>query len=254
MSHACRNVVFTVCLISFIAGGCGKTATSPSQAEQKQTPAGARQPLGTTGGDTASITVTLDGEANEWLGTPPVWEEAGAAGPGPFESDIDIKQVYMVNDKEHLYVCLRTNPSLQARYARAPGGGELCDLYFDTDNDAQTGCKDVDGFDFGQINGYEMKAWIPVGVYSGTDGDGPFVTYALLRADKNGDFTLSAPVESQSSQDPGALIAHGEDGVEMAIPLEVLGVDAGATVRLLLKEAADPFAKERYSEGTYTLR
>lgn len=251
MSRERHNVAFTVLLISIIAGGCGTRVQSPG--EKKQATAVASQPPGITVGN-SSNNVTLDGKADGWEGVPPVWEEAGAAGQGPFESGIDIKQVYLVNDAHHLYVFFRTTPSLRARYEKSPESGELCDLYFDTDNDAGTGCKDVDGFDFGKINGYELKAWIPVGIYTGTDGAEPFVTYDLLGADENGNFALSASVESQSSREPDALIAHGDDGVEMAIPLERLGVDVGATIRVLLKEAADPFAKERYSEGVYTLR
>lgn len=253
MFHRCCDVLGAALLISLMAGGCRTKAPLSSEVEEQTATAVASQPPG--GSDAAAPKETkLDGMADKWEGVQPVWEEAGAAGRGPFASGIDIKQVYMVNDADRLYVYFRTTPSLRARYESSPESGELCDLYFDTDNDAETGCQDVDGFDFGKIRGYEIKAWIPVGVDSRTDGAGPFVAYDLLRADEDGDFALSAPIDSQSSQEPDALIAHSDTGVEIAIPLKLLGVEAGATVRLLLKESADPFAKERYSEGTVTLR
>jgi hypothetical protein len=202
----------------------------------------------------ALIEVVLDGVVDEWHGVAPIWYEAGVVGQGPSKSGIDIYHVYMTNDSENLYLFFCTRISLQARYDNTPTSGELCDLYFDTDNDPRTGCQDVDGFDFGKISGYELKAWIPVGVYSKATEQGPYISYDLLRANGDGEFVMGTSLHSESSQDAGALITHGSDGVEMAIPLESLGAEPGSAIRLLIKEAVDPFAKERYSAGSYTLR
>lgn len=200
------------------------------------------------------LTKTIDGNASDWQDVEPVWEEGGAAGVGNNENGVDIKQVYFDNDEHFLYVFFRTTPTVQARFDKKPSSGYLGDIYFDTDNDPSTGCKGVSGHDYGDIDGYEFRLWVPLGIRSGSSGEQPFVNYRLRTVDEaDGGFALSA-IASSKSLDQQPLIAHGEEGVELAVPMKPMDLEPGANVRLLLMEAVTMFDKERYSEGSYSVK
>lgn len=50
-----------------------------------------------------------------------------------------------------------------------------------------------------------------------------------------------------------ALIAHGNDGIEFALPMDKLGLQAPNTVQILLAEQAHFLKKQGYSEGLINL-
>lgn len=234
----------TLCVL---VAGCGTSSTAPLADGGSS---GAHAP---ESGIAGALPISVDGEASEWQDVDPVWEEGGAPGSGDFPDSIDIQQVYFSNDEAFLHVFLRASTTVQERFEDIGSSGELCDIFFDTDNNSATGCKDVDGFDYGKINGYEFRLWVPLGVQSGNEGIQPFVSYELMPTDESGQFMFDSVAASQSLE-PNGLIQHGGEGVEMSIPLKSLGVKAGSTIRLLFKESVDPFDKQRYNEGTYTLQ
>ncbi len=201
-----------------------------------------------------SSKIKIDGCVDDWADIAPLWAEAGAPGRGKFERSIDLKQVYLTNDTDYLYVFICCSPTVRKRYDANPVSGNLGYMYFDTDNDSATGCKGVDGFDYGKIDGYEVRAWLPLGVFLGTGGSGPFALCELRGVGADGSFSKGKQLYDHKSNDPDALIAHGKDGVEFAVPLEVLGVKLGRTVRVLLHEDAHVFEKAGFSEGVVTLK
>jgi len=245
MRHAYRvTVVFSLWLL---VTGCGTSNNAPldtAGSSGKETPEPANANL---------VSISVDGKASDWQNVQPVWEEGGAAGAGDFPDSIDVQQVYFCNDEAFLHVFLRVSPTIQTHFDDTAVGGELCDIFLDTDDDSATGCKDVDGFGYGKINGYDFKLWVPVGVSSSSDGIQPLVSYDLRRPDASGQF-MHESVAASRSLEPDALIQHDTEGVEMSIPLKSLDVKAGSTIRLLFKESADPFDKKRYTEGTYVVQ
>ena len=231
-----------------IAGGSESPGFSPSNGQSSNSGAEPTRTL-----RVPETEIKLDGRAGDWAGIEPLWAEAGMPGSGSSGSALDIKQVYFTNDSKYLYVFLRTTPSVQERYDEKQASGNLCDIYLDTDNDAATGCKRVEGLDYGDISGYECKIWIPLGVYMGLGGSGPYVSYDLGTPGEDGTFSGDSVME-QSSTEEGALIAHGTDGVELAVPLAKINMRSGMTARVLLAESAHVFDKEGKSEGTVTIK
>lgn len=197
--------------------------------------------------------VKIDGALDDWKPGGPLIAEAGASGRGSFNG-IDVKAVYVRNDSKNLYFFLATVPSLEAWFAETESSGGLCDIYIDTDNDSTTGCKDVLGFDYGEIAGYEFQIWMPVGQYSDENGTGVYSTYSLLPLDEDRKFNIANNVAEKSSMEDKQFIAHGKQGVEFAVSLQALGLSIGDTINLLIVEQAHSFDKEGYTKAQYSIQ
>ena len=167
---------------------------------------------------------------------------------------MDIRQTYVTNDEIYLYLFLRISPSPRQRNEGNASTGSIGDLYLDTDNDSRTGCRDVIGWDYGKINGYEFKSSFSLGVFQRGEESGWFVSCTVTKVDPNhGRFVFDRAFEA-GSHEPESLIAEGPDGVEVAIPLSALNVNPGDTLRLLMHEKTHGFSdKELFSEGSYTV-
>jgi hypothetical protein len=190
--------------------------------------------------------ITVNGDGGDWSGIEPLWQEAGGTGRGQFGDGIDVKQVRFSKDDEKLYVFLHCSPSVAERFAAKATSDELCDIYIDTDGDPSTGCMDVLGFEYGTISGYELKLWVPLGVRKATgEPESPFVACTIVKA-QAGEFELGGK-DYDSANDP-SVISHGADGVELALPLEELGLTSGR-LRVLISESTHTFDKIGYSEG-----
>ena len=225
-------------LMALFCIGCGK----------RENPAPAETGSGQQAGNKM---FTIDGLGEDWSGVEPVWAEAGAVGRGKFGDGIDIKNVMMQNDENYLYIFLQCSPSIDKRFEVTKTSGHLCDIYFNTDNDKSTGCSKVEAFEYGKIDGYEFKLWVPVGIAAGVGGQTCFVSYDLITPDEKGKFGFDS-VASQSSEASG-FIQHGADGVEICLPLDKLKLKS-KTFGLLFQETADPFSAESFSEGSYTVK
>lgn len=201
--------------------------------------------------------ITIDGKADDWTHIRPLISEAGSVGRGR-SNGIDIKQVYFASDRDYLYAFLRCSPTIRQRFAEDQTTDQFCELFLDTDGNPATGCKGVEAFNYGDISGYETKVWIMLLVHfdTRTRRTSPNVGYVLYRPDAKGKFSFEKPVPDsrRSSGDPHALIEHGFDGVELAIPLKALVLEPGATARLLLVEVANSFSRDGYTEATLKLQ
>jgi hypothetical protein len=197
---------------------------------------------------------TLDGSIKDWSGIEPIWNEGGAEGRGAFEHYIDIKQVYFNNDDRYLYVFMRFTPTIAERYKIHPYSGDIGDLYFDIDNDPSTGSGKVfesDKFKGEKYRGYEVKVWIPIGVFSSSGRSTPYASYEIRLLENEG-FSVHG-IYAQKSFDEDDLIAHGPDGIELALPLDKLGINTPTTIRVLLKETSHFSEEEGYSVGSFNL-
>lgn len=202
-----------------------------------------------------STKVKIDGVASEWGDAEPLWVESGLQGRGDFDG-LDIKQAYFCSDAEYLYAFFCATPTVQERFNERPQSGGFCDLYFDTDNDSATGCSDVIGFKYGKISGYEIKLSVQLGqgLDLGSRQPFPFVVYTVQTFNGSGQSPPDGAQFTQDSHQEGALIAHGQDGIELAVPLKELGLRGGISVRVLLCEQSHVFEKGGYSEGVLILQ
>lgn len=193
----------------------------------------------------------LDGSFEDWDGVEPLWDEGGVEGQGSNETNIDIKQVYFKNDDQYLYVFMKCSPTLEERFKIDKSGGVVGDLYFDTDNDPATGGTYILLWDSEKYKGYEVRVWIPLGYETWSGETTMYVGYELYMAE--GESFSGLGTFSQNTTRQGSLIAHGPDGIEMALPLNRLGIQVPATVRILLAEFCNNGEEEGYDVSTLSL-
>jgi hypothetical protein len=198
-----------------------------------------------------SLLFTLDGKAEDWAGIEPFWTEGGAPGPGPFESSINIQQVYFKNDAQYLYAFMRISPTIEERFKKSPSGDIIGDLFLDTDNNSQTGSNAAEGYESDLYKGYEVRVYLPVGIMSSSDRSFPYVGYEIYTHE--GGFYGINVVARQDTTNEGSLIAHGPDGVEFALSLEAMKLAVPATFRVLLSEQCRSTGEEGKSVGQMTL-
>jgi hypothetical protein len=238
-----------IVLIAF-PSACKKT----EKAESIALPEGAVQ-IKIQGEETAPaipLLFTLDGSLKDWAGIQPLWDEAGVIGQGSFEHDIDIKQVYFKNDAQHLYVFMRTVPTILELFKSSSLGGVLGSLYIDSDNNPGSGAAPMGKmFESEKFKGYEMRIWLPRGVMPVHGQDTPFINYDV-RFFEGDDLSQSLSLRWESYSE-GTLIAHGPDGVEFALPLDTLRLTLPARVRVLLREESHWSEEQGYSVGMLTL-
>ena len=194
----------------------------------------------------------LDGKADDWAGIAPFWEEVGPAGSGLGEHSIDIKQVYFKNDAQYLYVFIKISPTIEERFKVHPFGDIIGNLFLDTDNSPQTGSNAAEGMESDAYKGYEIRVWIPVGVLTSSSGESsPTVSYEIYTHE--GGFYGINRADLQNTMDEGSLIAHGPDGVEFALKLEVMKIAVPASFRVMLDQNASAAGDKSYSVGQLTL-
>lgn len=242
-----RKWTVVVTLLIGAAGlwGCGAS----DGGDQTTKSAESSRDEGAAGGRAGGF--VFDGEADDWSSTPPVVREAGVAGVD-FDHQVDIKTVYFANDDEYFYVFLTTEPSIEERWRKTDSGSGFVEMYFDTDLDTSTGCRGVMGFGYGSIDGYERRIWMPIGVMADADGNAPMFGADLAVPGDDGTFGFNT-IHTEDTRNPDDLIGFGSDGVEFAVPLDKLGVSAGQQIRVLIKEDANAFEKEGYTELRYTV-
>ena len=101
---------------------------------------------------------TIDGSFSDWSINQLLIEEVGVVDNDYF----DLKQLYLDNDHDYLYLFIKCNPGLET-YFKETRGGILAYLYIDSDMDPKTGAlkKDTSGTE--KMIGTETCIWIPLG-------------------------------------------------------------------------------------------
>jgi hypothetical protein len=215
--------------------------------DDAQTDSGRRVPgsqhSATNGGGTdSSRQFKIDGSIDDWTGYTLAWPETGSTGRGNAGDGIDVKEFYYCNDDTYLYLFLRCNPTLQERYEKIGASGMLAWLYIDSDSNPATGASQKDESGNSAMLGTDIRISVPIGIYTKMDPGqvikGCNVLYRIENWDGNSkDFSASA--FNQDSKESGSLIAHGKDGVEIALPLSVLRKRKGDRFDLICVEAAN---------------
>ncbi len=214
---------------------------------------------------TPATKYAVNGAMDDWGEHTCVLTEAGKTGT-KFPNKIDVKQVHIDNDSSYLYVFLQCSPTPAQRYEVEQTSGGIMSLFFDIDNDRTTGSKGAEvHFHPDKQDGLEVGVQLEIFVTGEWRlGQGMSVHHgcgwkaSLWNADRqefvdqdDKDLLRHYPY---STEDTPELIADGKDGVELCIPLEQLGVQPGATVRILLREAANSWGdKEGFNEVTLKL-
>ncbi|MEW6354766.1 MAG: hypothetical protein AB1696_00430 [Planctomycetota bacterium] len=180
--------------------------------------------------------MALDGDAKDWTGLKPLWEEAGAKGGGMWKQTIDFKQVYVAHDGKRLWILACSSPSPDEQYRTHERSG-LFELYFDMDANRDTGYQAAGPFDIAAARGAELAVGMAARPKGGSYQDGCRIIMALHGLNSRGKFGSDAQASPrQDSDEAGSWIAHGPDGVEMAIPLKDLNVKDGQPFRILFGE------------------
>ena len=230
--------------------------------------------MATTGASADNTHITkfqIDGRLKDWAGVAPVWQDAGRAKV-IFPQVFDVKEVYLDNDGRYLYVSLRLKPNLPDWFADRTETGTIGRLYIDTDSNADTGSKEITSIlpmfhpavdNLGDVRpesfrGFDCELAINVGL--SITGRNPnvkpvsYVSYQLRELDDGGRFEGEVPIaEAASNKDP-ELIAAGAEGLELALPLQRLAVDAGDELRLMFVEDLGFGRAESCNWATYRLK
>ncbi|MBI3849020.1 MAG: hypothetical protein HY298_01835 [Verrucomicrobia bacterium] len=197
-------------------------------------------------GPTYSITpkYKIDGDFLDWKTFETSWTETGLdwskinVDP-PFDG-FDLKELHYDNDGAYLYLFVKCKPSVQERYDKRHSAGSLGSIYIDSDSDTNTGATGRDASGMATVPGADIEIPLLVGIYMSTGGcrkdqSGCYVSYEVKLWDsaKN---SFSSGTHEASSRSEVPLIAHGTDGVELAIPLADLNKARGDSFDLICWE------------------
>lgn len=176
----------------------------------------------------------LDGKFDDWGDSKPAWEETGGvvrqpSGAGRFD-DIDLKQFYYKSDGKWLYLFFKCEPSVAKRYSVLGASGNLAYLYIDSDGSPRTGATRTDAASRNRaMLGSDYKLWVPIG--AGVEVKNMqttrFCSVSYSLAQWNGRENKFVARADHGSRDENPRIAHGKDGVEMAILLSDIGKKKG---------------------------
>ncbi len=244
-----------------VSSGCGQEAPPAPDLEKRPT-------------------ISVDGSVSDWEDVSPLWQEGGSPLEDPGFS-IDVKQVRVTNDENTIFMLLSCVPTIAERLRRHPLPGKIGYLYLDVDNDRTTGTTDAELETYGYSNGYEFRLSLDVDIMRNEEGVARHcVRYVLEKLDREevertlerlaGTRLANNPIMRQvarkyllwsrveegcgNSLQPGAQIASGEDGVELAVPLKLLGLTTYKGIRLLLVEEAHDYDLDGYSVRYYTVK
>ncbi len=229
-------VVLALLCIGLCALGCRKGQQDSQQTDRSKNVTG----------------LTLDGCAADWEGVEPILKEAGLPDRGD-RGGFDVKQVYLKTDSRNLYLFARCEPTILKQFADKPVGGQLFEMYLDTDNQVDTGTANMKVSGFYEAPGYDRKIWVTAGVtLDRTTGPrNPTATVFVFQS-QDGAFPAGSTWKT-TSDDPNASVAPGPDGVEAIIPLDTLGLKPGATVRMLLVEHSHFSDRDGFNETKFTV-
>ena len=196
----------------------------------------------------------LDGLPTEWSDEQIILKECGVAGEGVFKA-IDVKEIYLNNDENFFYFYFKMNKSIKDQFAKK-GGADFLDIYIDIDRNDKTGCKGVNGFDFGNINGYEYELRTSLVTKGHTEGldfivDSYYLNALIVAPEKDGIFFFDFLFEPDN---PEKYIHDSQEGVELALPIKSLNITKGDTVKFLFVERNNLLIQEGYNQIDYTLK
>lgn len=165
--------------------------------------------------------VTVDGLFSASKGYNLGWKETGGESPS-YRGDIDIKEFFFKSTNGVLCLFFKCSPSVQERYDKLGTSGVFAYLYSDSDSDTKTGATEVDESGNNGMLGTDTQIRVSIGVFAASGSSrgnqsGCSVSYEIRQwslATKS--FSIELRREDSTR---GNWIAHGQDGVEIAIRL-----------------------------------
>jgi len=183
----------------------------------------------------------IDGVFEDWSAYQVAWSETGfdwsKAKMTPAFDGIDLKEFYYDNDETYLYLFIKCKPTLQERYDETHRTAMLGYLYIDSDMNTNTGAADRDADGAWTVSGAEIQIYLPTG-FSSAEGKKSdcLLIYDMKRWDVSSKL-FDQRIRKAESSDSDPLVAHGKDGVEMALLLSDLGVQKGGKFSLACWES-----------------
>ncbi|MBW7991093.1 MAG: hypothetical protein FVQ84_13905 [Planctomycetes bacterium] len=191
--------------------------------------------------DKMLLSIKLDGLFQDWHNYKVGWPETGKEGVYS-EHDIDIKEFYYMTDNNYLYLFFKCTPSILERYQKYSFSGTFAWLYIDSDSNKDTGATKIirwGGSGNSAMLGTEYRISVPIGVYisSVLQSSGCHIEYHMHKWDSSSkDFSIQ--IRKESSYHPNSLIAHGDDGIEIALLLSDIQMSQGQKFDFICLDAA----------------
>lgn len=184
----------------------------------------------------------IDGLFGDWKTYETGWQETGIdwnkVKMTPAFNGIDLKEFYYDNDESYLYLFLICKPSVQERFDRSQSSGALGYFYIDLDMSTNTGSSEKMPF------GTDIEIWLPTGFTMVVSDPKSSPTNCFIACEVKGWDAASKDFEKMirkgDSNDPEPFVAHGKDGVEMALLLSDLGLRKGSKFSLQCLEMESP--------------
>jgi hypothetical protein len=208
-----------------------KSGYYPIRVDNKSTESGSRaEPLPSGGGSGSNAQLSqhapgskikIDGSFEDWKDYKVGWRESEGNKTDDIGDDIKLIDLFYCNDATCLYLFFRCKPTVQERYEKLQSGQMLGYLYVDSDSDRTTGATEIDASGDSRTLGADIQIPLRAGVFAYTSAEGTrkgcSVSYEVNRWDP----ATKAFSIRERDQDSihGGLIAHGKDGVEMALLL-----------------------------------
>jgi hypothetical protein len=180
----------------------------------------------------------IDGLFGDWKSYQTGWRETGIdwskVKMTPTFDGIDLKEFYYDNDDTHLYLFFICKPSVQERYDRTHSSGALGYLYIDRDMSTNTGASGRPPL------GADIEIWLPTGFSISFSESKGSRTNCFIGCEVKGWDAASKEfkkeIRKSESSDAEPFVAHGKDGVEIALLLSDLGVRKGSKFSLYCLE------------------
>ncbi|WDI42610.1 hypothetical protein [Bremerella sp. P1] len=181
----------------------------------------------------APVGIRLGESKVSWQDVRPLWQEAGKVPDHPRPKSLDVKQVYATNTDERLHFFFRVRDT-PPEIVQGSGFKSFA-LFIDTDNDPATGSVDKDGL----REGYDLRLDVMTRTRFATE-DRPQSRGLVLRLgripDGESHTHLRGSLGEWYTGDDNAMIGYDDDGIEVALPLDMLGIERGQTLRLTIED------------------
>lgn len=185
-------------------------------------------------------TILVDGSNQDWAQALFVFDEVGESLSD--DSDrFDVKKLYLAADNTYLYFLVTLNQDVSDFFAKNEEATSsfIAEIYFNTDNNVETGCDDVKLFRYGMIKGYDHEITLSAGLKEMEGSVKPFVSYGILiPTEQRNSFYMQDAGYLSSSSDKDSMIRFSGNVIEFAIPLSLLNIQKGLSVEGLMIECA----------------
>ena len=221
-------------LVTIIIPACDRKVDERSGVESRRSHQKVDERSGVESRRSHKMQLKLDGLFRDWQNYKVGWPETGKEGVSS-EHDIDVKEFYYITDNNYLYLFFKCIPSILERYQKHSFSGNFAYLYIDSDSNKGTGASKIDHSCNSAMLGTDYRIWVPLTSPCG-------VWYDIHKWDSSSkDFSIQ--IRRELSSRSNSLIAHGDDGVEIALLLSDIQMSQGHKFDFICLEWANNESK-----------